>query len=315
MKQRTITGAIIVATIILVLLARQLTTYIFDAFILLLSFIATYEMTNLLAKMNLYNNKYFALSYPFLAYGLFILGINTSMKWYMIVLIELALIVVFFGVLAMLGLILSKKTKNEIETRNLKIKVERFSMYKTIHTMFAYFYPSLLMLFFVAINNIQNMGYLFDVPVEYLAYISVFALILTFTIPIFSDTFAYLTGILFKGPKLCPKISPNKTISGAIGGVLWGIIGSLAIFLIFNSIPEYNEAFTSVGFAFWQFIILGFVASIICICGDLFESYLKRKANVKDAGDILPGHGGILDRMDSHIFCAPIVFIFLVILL
>ncbi len=315
MKQRTITGAIIIATIILVLLARQLTTYIFDAFILLLSFIATYEMTNILAKMNLYNNKYFALCYPFLAYGLFILGINTSMKWYMIVLIELALIIVFFGVLAMLGIILSKKTKNEIATRNLKIKIERFSMYKTIHTMFAYFYPSLLMLFFVAINNIQNMGYLFDVPVSYLVYISIFALILTFTIPIFSDTFAYLTGILFKGPKLCPKISPNKTISGAIGGVLWGIIGSLAIYLIFSSIPEYNEAFTGVGFAFWHFIILGFVASIICICGDLFESYLKRKANVKDAGDILPGHGGILDRMDSHIFCAPIVFIFLVILL
>ncbi len=315
MKQRTITGAIIIATIILVLLARQLTTYIFDVFILLLSFIATYEMTNLLAKMNLYNNKYFAMCYPFFAYGLFILGINTSMKWYMIILIELALIVAFFGVLAMIGILLNKRTKNEIETRNLKLKVERFSMYKTIHTMFAYFYPSLLMLFFVAINNIQNMGYLFNVPVEYLAYVSIFALILTFTIPIFSDTFAYLTGMLFKGAKLCPKISPNKTISGAIGGIIWGIVGSLAIFLIFNSIPEYNEAFANVGFAFWQFIILGFVASIICICGDLFESYLKRKANVKDAGDILPGHGGILDRMDSHIFCAPVIFVFLILLL
>lgn len=121
--------------------------------------------------------------------------------------------------------------------------------------------------------------------------------------------------MLFKGPKLCPKISPNKTISGALGGVIWGIIGSLAIFLIFNAIAEYNEAFVYVGFEFWQFIIIGFVASIMCVLGDIFESYLKRKARVKDSGDILPGHGGILDRMDSHIFCAPIVFLFLMILL
>ena len=315
MKQRTMTGAIIVATIILVLIARQLSTYIFDAFILLLALEATYEITNILAKMGCYNNKYFACAYPFFAYGLYILGLMTSMQWYMLLLIELLLIIVFFVVLAFMGIIFSRRTKNEIETRNLKIKVERFSMYKTIHTMFAYFYPALLMMFFIAINNLSNMSYLLNVPVEHLSLIAFFAIILTFTIPIFTDTFAYLTGMLFKGPKLCPKISPNKTISGALGGVSWGIIGSLAIFLIFNAIAEYNEAFVYVGFEFWQFIIIGFVASIMCVLGDIFESYLKRKAKVKDSGDILPGHGGILDRMDSHIFCAPIVFLFLMILL
>ena len=77
----------------------------------------------------------------------------------------------------------------------------------------------------------------------------------------------------------------------------------------------YAEVFTQVGFAFWHFIIIGFIASVVCELGDLLESYIKRKANVKDSGDILPGHGGILDRMDSHIVCAPLIFIFLVILL
>lgn len=315
MKQRTLTGAMILATLILVIVARQITPYIFDAFILILAVVASYEMSNLFAKMGLYNNKYFAMSYPVLAYGFFIFGINTSMKWYVMLLVELSLIIVFVMGQWLYNLCTYKQQKNEILTRNLKIRVDNFSIYKSIHTMFIYLYPAFLMLFFVIINNLANMGYLFKIPVQYLGQISLFSLILSFTIPIFADTFAYLTGMLFKGPKLCPKISPNKTISGAIGGTVWGTVGAVLLFLIFNAIPEYSEAFLSVGFKFWHFIILGFVVSIICILGDLFESYLKRKANVKDSGNILPGHGGILDRMDSHIFCAPIIFIFLIILL
>lgn len=315
MKQRILTGAMIVAVLTLVLVARQLTAYIFDAFILMLAFFAAYEMSQLLAKMNLYNNKYFAMAYPFLSYGLFLIGIFNSMKWYMLLLIQLSLIIVLVMAQWFYNLLNSKQTKNEIVTRNLKIKTENFSIYKSVQTMFVYLYPVLLMLFFVLINNLSSMQYLFKVATQYLSFISIFALILTFIIPIFTDTFAYLTGSLFKGPKLCPKISPNKTISGAIGGVIWGTLGAVVLFLIFNAIPEYNEAFLSVGFEFWHFIILGFIASIVCQLGDLFESYLKRKANVKDSGNVLPGHGGILDRMDSHIFCAPLVFIFLLIIL
>ncbi len=315
MRQRTLTGAMIIATLILVLLARQISTYIFDVFILLLTFEGAYEMSKLLAKMNCYNNKYLILLYPLFAYGLFILSINLSAKWYMIVLFELLLIILFVIISLLIGTIRRKTTNNEIATRNLKIKNEMFVLYKSVHTLFGLIYPTLLVLFFVAINNIQNMGYLFDVPMEYLVKISLFGLVLTFAIPIFTDTFAYLTGMTFKGPKLCPKISPNKTLSGAIGGVIWGLVGTLIVYFIFNAIPQYSEAFSEVGFAYWHFIILGFVVSVICELGDLFESWLKRNANVKDSGDILPGHGGILDRMDSHIVCAPLVFIFLIILL
>ena len=315
MRQRTLTGAMIIATLILVLLARQISTYIFDVFILLLTFEGAYEMSKLLAKMNCYNNKYLILLYPLFAYGLFILSINLSAKWYMIVLFELLLIILFVIISLLIGTIRRKTTNNEIATRNLKIKNEMFVLYKSVHTLFGLIYPTLLVLFFVAINNIRNMGYLFDVPMEYLVKISLFGLVLTFAIPIFTDTFAYLTGMTFKGPKLCPKISPNKTLSGAIGGVIWGLVGTLIVYFIFNAIPQYSEAFSEVGFAYWHFIILGFVVSVICELGDLFESWLKRNANVKDSGDILPGHGGILDRMDSHIVCAPLVFIFLIILL
>lgn len=316
MKQRIITGATLIAVLILVLLARQLSTYIFDAFILIVAMYACYETSNLFAKMGVYNNKYFAIAYPLFAYGLFILCINLDMRWYMLLLLELALIIVFVMAQWFFSLFTYKRTKNEIATRNLKLRVESFSIYKAIQTMYIYFYPAILMLFFVFINDISQMSVYFSTFTDSdLFLISTFGLILAFIIPVFTDTFAYLTGSLFKGPKLCPKISPNKTISGAIGGVIWGAISAVILYLIFNAFPQYNTVFVQAGFAFWQFIIVGVVVSIVCELGDLFESYLKRRANVKDSGDILPGHGGVLDRMDSHIVCAPLIFIFLVIML
>lgn len=316
MKQRTITGIAILSVLILVLFSRLLTTYIFDAFILFLAAAGAFEMNKLLSKMNYYNNKWFAIAYPFLAYGIYIGGVLSSMKWFIILVIELALIIVMVGLVALIGLFAPKNTQNEIITRNLKIKVENFSIYKSIHTMFSYFYPSVLMLSFVGINHLEEITYFFNgLSTQYVAKVGTFALILAFMIPILCDTFAYLTGSLFKGPKLCPKISPNKTISGAIGGLLWGTVGSVVIFLIFNSMDAYAEAFSQLGLVYWQFIVIGLVCSIASICGDLLESIIKRKAQVKDAGTILPGHGGILDRMDSHMFCAPIVFLAMIFIL
>ena len=315
MKQRIITAAMIIATLVLVFFAREVTTYVFDALIVGLSVIATFEMTKLASKSGLYNFKYVALCYTVIAYAVFIFSIKIEMEWYMVLLFQLAILIVLIGLLSLYGIIFRKKTENEIETRNLKIKVDNFSIYKAVHTLFVCVYPALLMLCFVAINNIGSLSYIFEVSTEIMPKLSLFMLILTLTIPVFVDTFAFFTGILIGGKKLCPKISPNKTISGTVGGIVWGILGALIAYLIFDAIPEYGVIFESLNFAFWQFIILGFVASVLSVLGDLFESYLKRKAGVKDAGDILPGHGGILDRMDSHIFCAPAMFIFLIIIL
>ncbi len=315
MKQRFFTGITMIAALVLALISRQLTPYIFDAFILVLAVIGCYEMSKLMAKMGLYNNLYFAVVYPVFAYGFYILGINVNMKWYLLVLVQLSLIIVFVMAQWFYCLITYKKTQNEIQTRNLKLKVETFSIYKSIQTMLIDLYPALLMLLFVFVNQLNGLQYLFNNSANSLTMIATFALILAFCMPIFTDTFAYLTGMLFKGPKLCPKISPNKTISGAIGGFVWGTISAVALFLIFDAIPEYSATFASVGLHFWQLIIVGAVASILCQLGDLFESWLKRKANVKDSGTLLPGHGGILDRMDSHLLSILVVMLFLIIVL
>ncbi|MSO13594.1 phosphatidate cytidylyltransferase [Rickettsiales endosymbiont of Trichoplax sp. H2] len=114
------------------------------------------------------------------------------------------------------------------------------------------------------------------------------------------DSAAYFAGVLIGGPKLCPKISPKKTWAGLIGGiVITFFIPNIVAIIMLKHI--FLSAFA---------IIFGFYLSLLGIIGqvgDLMESYFKRKFSVKDSGNIIPGHGGVLDRMDS-IFLASIFF-------
>ena len=114
------------------------------------------------------------------------------------------------------------------------------------------------------------------------------------SICICSDIGGLLFGKIFKGKKLT-KISPNKTISGSIGS----FVLSLFLIPIFYSLSQ--DKFNN----FVDMIILAILVSFICQVGDLFISFLKRKAKVKDTGDLLPGHGGVLDRVDGMIFAIP----------
>jgi phosphatidate cytidylyltransferase len=110
-----------------------------------------------------------------------------------------------------------------------------------------------------------------------------------------TDTSAYFTGLNFGKNKLAPQISPKKTIEGALGG----IIGSIIIVLIYGSYLAINIK---------ERILLGVLLSIASQLGDLVESSFKRDAQIKDSGDIIPGHGGILDRFDSLLFTLPLTY-------
>ena len=116
-----------------------------------------------------------------------------------------------------------------------------------------------------------------------------------------TDTGALVSGSLLKGPKLWPAVSPNKTWAGAIGGALAGTIATAAFFLFLRANP-------------WHGALLGLLASIVGQFGDLFESFLKRKVGRKNSGSLIPGHGGVLDRIDSMLFVAPVAaFVFLLV--
>ncbi len=116
-----------------------------------------------------------------------------------------------------------------------------------------------------------------------------------------SDIGGYIIGNLIKGPKLT-KISPNKTISGAIGSLIFTSLLILSLYYFYtNNIKP-------------SLLIVCLTTSIFCQLGDLFFSYLKRKSKIKDTGNFLPGHGGILDRVDGILFGIPIGFLTLILI-
>lgn len=115
-----------------------------------------------------------------------------------------------------------------------------------------------------------------------------------------TDIGAYVFGITFGGPKIAPKISPAKSWSGAFGGLVLAIIASI-IMLHCNLISELN------------FIYIAALISVTAQVGDILESYFKRQFNVKDSGKIIPGHGGVLDRLDS-LMLASIVFLIILLI-
>lgn len=140
---------------------------------------------------------------------------------------------------------------------------------------------------------------------------------LALLVPIMTDTMAYFVGVTFKGKKLCPNISPKKTVSGAIGGVIGGIIGAMAVFVMFDvtglfvnfnnvGLTKLTNSLVASGVIYGIFGIIGGVLSEL---GDLGASWIKRKAGIKDFGKIFPGHGGMMDRLDSIIFMLPTVYI------
>lgn len=117
-----------------------------------------------------------------------------------------------------------------------------------------------------------------------------------------SDTFAYFAGFAFGKHKLCEKISPKKTIEGFLGGLI-GTTASVAALGVFFGLDLTLTA------------VLGFFICIVATLGDLVESVIKRYTGIKDSGNIIPGHGGILDRFDSVLYTAPFVYYFMIIVL
>lgn len=132
-----------------------------------------------------------------------------------------------------------------------------------------------------------------------------FYVILVLLVTWANDTGAYFVGMNLGKRKLCPKISPNKTIEGALGGLISALIVTFLTGIWINtSLPQF--AFSPVDLLF-----LGLLISLAAQFGDLVESLFKRDAGLKDSSNLIPGHGGILDRFDSLLFATPVVYYYL----
>ena len=127
-------------------------------------------------------------------------------------------------------------------------------------------------------------------------------------ISVATDAFAFFAGKVLGRNKIFPIISPNKTLEGTIGGVVSSVvINSLMITLIFqNSLKTLDVIMLT---------LMIFICAVAAVFGDLLISSIKRQANLKDTGSLIPGHGGLLDRIDSHILCIPVFFVLYEVLL
>ena len=163
-------------------------------------------------------------------------------------------------------------------------KIRFKNLYRIIHIILFLIY--LLMAFIVCLNVFVIDKYFF---------------LTILMICVFSDVGGYVFGKTFGGKKLT-KISPNKTISGSIGSFILSYIGFFVIYLYFGDLLFVRLQIETL-------VFIPFFISLICQLGDLFISYFKRKAKIKNTGNLIPGHGGVLDRIDGSIFALPIGFI------
>lgn len=149
-------------------------------------------------------------------------------------------------------------------------------------------------------NKPQNFLAKHTQSVDYLPNTQIPFLVMLLILVWCNDVFAYLIGKFFGKTPLASRISPKKTVEGTLGGI---IITVLATYFLRAQLPyEYSKSIVMT-------LLLGFIVSIMAILGDLIESKFKRQFGVKDSGNLLPGHGGLLDRFDSYIFIIPSVYL------
>ncbi|MBH1942027.1 phosphatidate cytidylyltransferase [Mobilitalea sibirica] len=170
------------------------------------------------------------------------------------------------------------------------VYVFRFPKYKTAQISIVYFglfYVSIMLSYIYQVRELQDGAFL-----VWLIFIGAWG----------SDTCAYCVGMLIGKHKIAPKLSPKKSLEGCIGGV----VGAALIGFIYATV--FKDKITGIGDPQIAFPIIGAASSIISQIGDLAASAIKRNHDIKDYGNLIPGHGGILDRFDSIIFTAPIVY-------
>ncbi len=313
MKTRLLTSLAIVLTIALLFVLKvYVSSYFFDFFFAIISALSAYEFSKILSRTGLYNNFIISVTFPALILTANILGYYFKLGFEYIVLINVGLVLIGAILAFVIDIFRKKAVNNEIKVREIKNTTNaKFVFKRSLHTMLALVYPTLLFMTMSLINHIDEIN--FGSISSFNSKLSMIALLFAFIIPMLTDSFAMLTGMLIGGKKLAPNISPKKTISGAVGGTLWCTLLSACIYLILGSIDYFASGISAI--EIWKLLIIVFIGSIVAQAGDLFESFMKRKAGVKDSGKALPGHGGMLDRIDSYIFVSPYLLIALVILL
>lgn len=301
-KPRVITGILItIVYIAVVISALYVHPVFFDVFIFLLSVCGAYEIAKALSGI---------FSKPILIIDLIGIVLGFGAFWFSQYYFKTYAsgMTGYFITLAVMVLV------TVIVTACSKVYVKG----NAISTIFVMLYPCALLMFSLGLNYFVDFSYgkVISTPFRNAG------IAMMFTVPPFTDMFAFLVGSKLKGKKLAPTISPNKTISGAIGGLFGGMLGAGVVLLLTYLAETFSV--NLFGFAMitekWSttvinFMILGLVGAVFDQIGDLVASFIKRRAGIKDFSNLLPGHGGILDRVDGFIFCGVFFYLYFAVMI
>ncbi|NLJ41183.1 MAG: phosphatidate cytidylyltransferase [Clostridiales bacterium] len=241
--------------------------WFFKLSVLLVSLILMYEFYHAFIKKGYRPVKW--LGYLFLSLIFMLMSFSNMV-------LHKHIYIIFAGGIAIFGLVMT-------------VLNSAISIKDILVTFFAAFYPGMLILLLIPLaleSESDGMSIL------------LLALLVTWS----TDIFAYFIGSKFGRKKLCPSISPKKTIAGGIGGLAGSILASLFFYFVFSQSLKLD-------FKWFHFIIIGFLSGILAQLGDLSASSIKRYCNIKDFGKIMPGHGGLLDRLDSLLFTLPFIYL------
>lgn len=309
MKERVLSALIMIVAVIGAFAFRLIPTYgvyVFDLFLGALAIMSALEMSKLLEGMKILNSPMAIGIYPSLMFAghMFFFLFELDFFWWFVI---QAIILAFMFLATFFAFLFD--TKYIINARkSAGLSKGKFAIKTALGSLIAFIYPAMFFLAFMMMDRVDELA--FGFVENFSGNLGWLMLICAIIVPIISDTSALLCGMFFKGPKLCSKISQNKTVAGSvfacmITGVLMG-----ALYYLFNVFNVFNIGMAATNIHMWHFIILGILGSVVSQVGDLFESFLKRKASVKDSGTIFPGHGGFLDRLDSHTFSAVFTLVY-----
>ncbi|MBQ7408627.1 MAG: CDP-archaeol synthase [Clostridia bacterium] len=265
MLKRSITGAVLAAVVVGFFFLRRISVDYFHILLTAFALIGSYEMNSMLGEKTSTLQKAVSLCACFFGCIFFFLFKQTGA-------------LISYLVFSIITFFIPVFTKGKCSLESLAL------------SFLSIIYPGVMLIPFMSINYLGN--------------ISTFALVLVFVCACSADVFAYLVGRTLKGKKLCPEISPKKTISGAIGGLIGGIVGAVVTYAIMKNTFTYHLSLN----AYVYFAVVGLLAAVLTELGDLVESFIKRSLGVKDSGKIFPGHGGMLDRIDGIIFASLFIY-------